>query len=132
MKKTTVVGLAIATFVAAASMSAWAQPQAAASAPAQAQAASATAAPGAASPTAMPTDRQANRAMRRKVYAAIGKDKSINAGNISVGAKGGAITLNGTVSDPAQIARVEEIAKGVPGVTSVTNKLTVKKSFGGM
>jgi osmotically-inducible protein OsmY len=127
MKKTTVAGLAVATFVAAASMSAWAQGDA--STPA---AASATAAPGAAAPTAAPTDRQANRAMRRKVYAAIGKDKSINAGNISVGAKGGAITLNGTVSDTAQIARVEDIAKGVPGVTSVTNKLTVKKSFGGM
>ncbi|WP_321960469.1 BON domain-containing protein [Paraburkholderia sp. J7] len=127
MKKTTVAGLAVATLVAAASMSAWAQPQGAASAPAEAQAASATAAP-----AAVPSDRQANRAMRRKVYAAIGKDKSINAGNISVGAKGGAITLNGTVSDTAQIARVEDITKGVPGVTSVTNKLTVKKSFGGM
>ena len=127
MKKTTVAGLAVATFVAAVSMSAWAQGDA--STPA---AASATAAPGAAAPTAAPTDRQANRAMRRKVYAAIGKDKSINAGNISVGARGGAITLNGTVSDTAQIARVEDIAKGVPGVTSVTNKLTVKKSFGGM
>ncbi|MCP3715193.1 BON domain-containing protein [Paraburkholderia sp. CNPSo 3281] len=125
MKKTTVAGLAIAMLVAAASMSAWAQGEA--SMPAGAQAASATAAP-----TAVPTDRQANRAMRRKVYAAIGKDKSINAGNISVGARGGAITLNGTVSDTAQIARVEEIARGVPGVTSVTNKLTVKKSFGGM
>ncbi|WP_321908458.1 MULTISPECIES: BON domain-containing protein [unclassified Paraburkholderia] len=127
MKKTTVAGLAVATLVAVASMSAWAQPQGAASAPAESQAASATAAP-----AAVPSDRQANRAMRRKVYAAIGKDKSINAGNISVGAKGGAITLNGTVSDTAQIARVEEITKGVPGVTSVTNKLTVKKSFGGM
>ncbi|MEM5424261.1 MULTISPECIES: BON domain-containing protein [Paraburkholderia] len=126
MKRTTVAGLAIATLVAAASMSAWAQGDA--SAAAGAQAASTTAAPGA----AVPTDRQANRAMRRKVYAAIGKDKSINAGNISVGARGGAITLNGTVSDTAQIARVEEIAKGVPGVASVTNKLTVKKSFGGM
>ncbi|MCP3722691.1 BON domain-containing protein [Paraburkholderia sp. CNPSo 3272] len=125
MKKTTVAGLAIATLVAAASMSAWAQGDA--STPAGAQAASATAAA-----PAVPTDRQANRAMRRKVYAAIGKDKSINAGNISVGAKGSAITLNGTVSDTAQIARVEEIARGVPGVTSVTNKLTVKKSFGGM
>ncbi|MEM5400030.1 MULTISPECIES: BON domain-containing protein [Paraburkholderia] len=126
MKKTTVAGLAIATLVAAASMSAWAQGDA--SAAAGAQAAPTTAAPGA----AVPTDRQANRAMRRKVYAAIGKDKSIDAGNISVRAKGGAIALTGTVSDPAQIARVEEIAKGVPGVTSVTNKLTVKKSFGGM
>ncbi|WP_395065258.1 BON domain-containing protein [Paraburkholderia silvatlantica] len=123
MKKTTVVGLAIAALVAAASMSTWAQPQSDASAPAGAQAA-----PGAAAPTG----RQADRALRRKVYSAIGKDKSINAGNISVRAKSGAVTLTGTVSDPAQVGQVEEIAKGVPGVTSVTNKLTVQKSLGGM
>jgi hypothetical protein len=120
--------LVFATLVAMASMSAWAQPQAAASDSAGAQAASAMAAPGAAAPTR----RQANRARRRQGYAAIGKDKSINAGNISVIAKGGAVTLNGSVADAAQIGKVEEIARGVPGVTSVTNKLTVMKSFGGM
>ncbi|MEX3968774.1 BON domain-containing protein, partial [Paraburkholderia sp. EG286B] len=46
-------------------------------------------------------------------------------------AKGGAVTLDGTVVDASQIDKVSEIAKGVPGVTSVTNKLTVKKPFGG-
>ncbi|MBB2926419.1 BON domain-containing protein [Paraburkholderia silvatlantica] len=122
MKRTTVVGLAIA-MLAAASMSAWAQPQSDAGASAGAQAASGAAAP---------TGRQTDRALRRKVYSAIGKDKSINAGNISVRAKSGAVTLTGTVSDPAQVGKVEEIAKGVPGVTSVTNKLTVQKSLGGM
>jgi hyperosmotically inducible protein len=128
MKKIPVAGLTIAALAAMVSMSAWAQPQGAASAPAEAQAASAMAAPAAAAPTS----KQANRALRRKVYAAISKDKAINAGNISVRAKGGAVTLTGTVSDAAQIGKVEEIAKGVPGVTSVTNKLTVQKSFGGM
>ncbi|PYE16668.1 BON domain-containing protein [Paraburkholderia silvatlantica] len=122
MKRTTVVGLAIA-MLAAASMSAWAQPQSDAGASAGVQAASGAAAP---------TGRQTDRTLRRKVYSAIGKDKSINAGNISVRAKSGAVTLTGTVSDPAQVGKVEEIAKGVPGVTSVTNKLTVQKSLGGM
>jgi hyperosmotically inducible periplasmic protein len=127
MKKTQVVALAIATLAAAASMSAWSQPQSAASAPAGAQAA-----PADASAAAAPTGRQADRALRRKVYAAIGKDKAINAGDISVRAKNGAVTLSGTVSDPAQVGKVEEIAKSVPGVTSVTNKLTVEKPLGGM
>ena len=70
--------------------------------------------------------------MRRKVYAAIvTHNKEINAGNISVIAKGGTVTLDGTVVDASQIEKVSEIAKGVPGVTSVTNRLTVKKPFGG-
>ncbi|OLL29054.1 transporter [Burkholderia sp. SRS-W-2-2016] len=76
--------------------------------------------------------RKADRALRREVYAAIGKHKEIDAGNISVRAKGGAVTLTGTVTDTAQISSVAEIAKGVPGVTSVTNKLTVSKPLGGM
>jgi osmotically-inducible protein OsmY len=128
MKKNRVTGWVIATLAAAVSMSAWSQPQAAASATAGAQAASAMAASGAAAPVG----RQADRALRRKVYAAIGTDKSINAGNISVRAKNGVVTLTGSVSDTSQIGKVEEIAKGVAGVTSVTNKLSVTKSLGGM
>ena len=75
--------------------------------------------------------RKADRALRRKVYSAIVTHKEINAGNISVIAKGGTVTLDGTVVDASQIEKVSEIAKGVPGVTSVTNRLTVKKPFGG-
>jgi hyperosmotically inducible periplasmic protein len=75
--------------------------------------------------------RKANRALRRQVYAAIVKHKEITAGDISVVAKSGAVTLDGTVTDASQIDKVAEIAKGVPGVASVTNKLTVKKPFGG-
>lgn len=125
MKKTQLVALVIATLAAAASTSAWSQN--APSAPAGTQAASAEA-PAAAAPTG----RQADRALRRKVYAAIGKDKSINAGNISVRAKNGAVSLSGTVAETAQVGKVEEIAKSVAGVTSVTNKLTVEKPLGGM
>ncbi|TDN59125.1 BON domain-containing protein [Paraburkholderia sp. BL10I2N1] len=75
--------------------------------------------------------RKANRALRRKVYSAIVRHKEINAGSISVVAKGDALTLDGTVVDASQVDKVSEIAKGVPGVTTVTNKLTVKKPFGG-
>ena len=128
MKKISAVGLAVVTLAAGASMSAWSQPQGASSASAGAQAASSMETSGAAAPTG----KQADRALRRKVYAAFGKDKAISAGNISVRAKNGAVTLTGTVSETAQISKVEDIAKSVPGVTSVTNKLTVQKPFGGM
>ncbi|WP_310629925.1 BON domain-containing protein [Paraburkholderia sp.] len=122
MKTSTVFGLAAASIVAI-SLSAWSQtPATASDAAGAASGASASA----------PTGRKADRALRRKVYAEIVKVKEIRAGDISVSAKDGAVTLNGTVTDAAQIPKVEAIARGVPGVVSVTNKLTVKKPFGGM
>lgn len=116
-----------ASFVAGVT-AAWAQSGGVASAPTEAQTDSAVDA----SSAAAPTGRKADRALRRKVYGAIGKAKEISAGDISVSAKDGAVTLNGTVTEPAQIGKVEAITKSVPGVTSVTNKLTVKKPLGGM
>ncbi|SAK85759.1 transport-associated protein [Caballeronia pedi] len=71
-----------------------------------------------------------NRALRNGVYAAFAKDKRIDAGNIGVRATNGAVTLTGTVTEPAQIDKAGALAKGVPGVTSVTNKLTVQRNFG--
>lgn len=118
--------LAIAALILAASGNAWSQPGETASAPTGMPAASAM--ESAAAPVSA---RKANRALRGKVYAAIGKHKKISAGNISIVAKGGAVTLNGTVTDASQINEVAEIVKAVPGVTSVTNKLTVQKPFGG-
>lgn len=118
--------LAIATLILAASGSAWSQPGQTASVPAGLPAASA--AQNAAAPISA---RKADRALRRQVYAAIGKHKEISAGNISIVARGGAVTLSGTVTDASQVDEVAEIAKGVPRVTSVTNKLTVQKPFGG-
>ncbi|MGU7784421.1 BON domain-containing protein [Burkholderia sp. PU8-34] len=126
MKSIQARALAIATLILAASSNAWSQPGQTASAPAGMPAASA--AESAAAPVSA---RKANRALRRQVYAAIGKHKKISAGNISIVARGGAVTLNGTVTDASQINEVAEIAKGVPGVTSVTNKLSVQKPFGG-
>jgi hyperosmotically inducible periplasmic protein len=114
--------LAMAMLIVVTSMAAWSQTGDTSGASTGAQSAS----------TAIPAGRKADRALRRQVYAAIGKDKSISAGDISVIARDGAVTLNGTVVEAAQISRVEAIARGVPGVNSVTNKLTVKKPFGGM
>ncbi|MBC8749226.1 hyperosmotically inducible protein [Paraburkholderia sp. WC7.3g] len=126
MKSIQARALAIATLILAASGNAWSQP--AASAPSSMPGASAAEA-NAASPV---SERKANRALRRQVYAAIGKHKEISAGNIGVTVKGGTVTLNGTVTDASQVNQVAEIAKGVAGVTSVTNKLTVQKPLGGM
>ena len=129
MKSIRVIVLAFATLIVAVSMNAWSKSGQTASASASATGASTMAASGAGSPA---NGKKANRALRRKVYAAIGKHKEISAGNISVIAKDGAVTLQGTVTDASQIGQVAEITKGVPGVTSVINKLTVQKPFGEM
>jgi len=118
MNRIQLIVLAGAALMVAAATNAWSQTG---SAPASV--------PGASAPA---TGGKADRALRRKVYAAIGTHKEIDAGNISVRAKGGAVTLYGTVTDAAQIGQVADIAKGVPGVSSVTNKLTVEKPLGGM
>jgi hyperosmotically inducible protein len=117
------LGVAILT----ASLGAWAQASAPADMSASAPAGAMAAAPGATSAKAM---RQANRALRRKVYAALAQHKVAGAGNIGITAKGGAITLNGTVTDAPQIDAVAQVVKGVAGVTSVTNRLTVQRPIG--
>ncbi|MDR3099150.1 MAG: BON domain-containing protein [Paraburkholderia sp.] len=74
--------------------------------------------------------RKANRALSRKVYAALAKHKEIEAGSISVVARGGAVTLDGTVTNASQIETVVAVAKAVPGVKSVTSKLSVHRPMG--
>jgi hyperosmotically inducible periplasmic protein len=129
MKKIKGLRVGVGVFVVAVSVNAWAQSGAVSSVPASASAASAMVASGAAAPE---TGRKANRTLRRRVYAAISQHREISAGNISVVARDGAVTLNGTVTDQAQIGTVAEITKGVPGVTSVSNRLSVqRRPFGG-
>ncbi|WP_179405293.1 BON domain-containing protein [Burkholderia guangdongensis] len=127
MKMIEGIRAALGVVILTASLGAWAQ----ASAPAATAASAMAAAPAAVSgATSKKTIRQANRALRRKVYAALAKHKEIDAGSISVIAKGGAVTLNGTVAEASQITTAGEIAKGVSGVTSVTNKLTLQRPLG--
>ena len=125
MKSIKTFRLAVGAVIVATSITAWSQTIETTSAPG----ASAMAASGSTAPA---TGRKANRALRRQVYNAISKHKEISAGNIGVVARDGAVTLTGTVTDASQVGKVAEIAQGVPGVTSVTNKLTVQKPFGGM
>ncbi|CAE6871440.1 hypothetical protein R75465_08301 [Paraburkholderia aspalathi] len=119
MKTMNGLGVVLSIAIAAASISAWAQ-----------DGASTGAAVTASGGMTAKATRQANRALRRKVYAALAKHQEIDAGNISITAKGGAVMINGTVPDASQINTVAEVAKGVAGVTSVTNKLSVQRPIG--
>lgn len=101
-----------------------------------------TAASAPAAPTAAPTEaaqaqvtqskadlkkaKAANRALSRKVRGALAKDKNLSVANITVRAKDGAIVLQGTVPEQAQVDRATEVAKGVAGVTSVKNALSIR------
>jgi hyperosmotically inducible protein len=66
-----------------------------------------------------------NRTLGRKVRSALAKAQGIDVSSISVRARGGAVTLTGSVPDQGQIDKAGDTAKGVDGVTSVSNKLTV-------
>ena len=60
------------------------------------------------------------------VKAKLTADPMLARSNINVDAKSGAVTLTGTVPSEAEKAKAETIAKGVEGVKSVTNSLTVR------
>jgi len=77
------------------------------------------------------TTKQVNRKLGLDVRRALSKAQGIDVSNIFVRARGGAVVLSGTVPDGAQIPKAEEVAKGVPGVTSVTNKIGLAAPNGG-
>ncbi|MEQ5841116.1 phospholipid-binding protein [Paraburkholderia acidicola] len=91
---------------------------------AQASGADASTAPAAAT-TSAKTVKKADRQLGRKVRAAISKAQGVDVSNISVRARGGAVTLTGSVPDQGQIDKAGAAAQGVAGVTSVSNKLSV-------
>jgi hyperosmotically inducible periplasmic protein len=88
-----------------------------------AQASDATATGTTAAPAA--SAKKANSQLGRKVRSALAKAQGIDVSNIAVRARGGAVTLTGSVPDQGQIDAAGQVAKGVAGVTSVANKLTV-------
>ena len=61
-----------------------------------------------------------------KVKAALVGDSELSALMIEVDTNGGAVTLSGEAPNQAAKDRAEQLAKGVEGVTSVNNLLTVK------
>jgi hyperosmotically inducible protein len=72
-------------------------------------------------------ERAANRALQRKVRAALVKTRGLNASNVSVRARSGAVTLEGTVPTQEEVERAMEVAKSVSGVASVRNALTMRE-----
>jgi hyperosmotically inducible periplasmic protein len=106
--------IAVASAIPATSTTAWAQDSdaAATSTPAQGTSKSAV--------------RKANRALSRKVVSALSKG-GVNTEGINVLVKGGAVTLAGSATDPGDIEKAGSIAKGVSGVTSVKNALTIRE-----
>ncbi len=70
--------------------------------------------------------KSANRALQRKVRSALAKAKGISAANILVRARGGAVTLEGSVPEQPQVDLATQVAQGVAGVTSVKNALTIR------
>uniref|UniRef100_UPI003EC08D52 BON domain-containing protein n=1 Tax=Paraburkholderia terrae TaxID=311230 RepID=UPI003EC08D52 len=74
------------------------------------------------------TSKSADRALQKRVRAALAKDKGVTVSNITVRARAGAVMLQGTVPDQGEIDRAGDVAKGVAGVTSVKNSLTVRSA----
>jgi hyperosmotically inducible protein len=77
--------------------------------------------PAAGSGSAAPSDRQ----LARDVRKALSKAPHFNVSNVFVKARGGVVTLSGSVSDGAQVQQATKIAQGVPRVTSVINHLSM-------
>jgi|SRR4051794_23095360 osmotically-inducible protein OsmY len=83
--------------------------------------------------TAAPTAKQtktANRALQRKVRSALSKTKGVSVAHITVRARGGDVTLEGSVPEQSQIELATQAAQGVAGVKSVKNALTVRTEGG--
>jgi osmotically-inducible protein OsmY len=75
--------------------------------------------------------RQTDRKLGRDVRRALARAPGFNVSNVFVRARGGAVTLTGSVPQGSQIQQAADVAKGVPGVTSVTNRLTLGVQSGG-
>jgi hyperosmotically inducible protein len=107
-----------------------AQPPASSQAPtAQPAPAPKTAAPAVAAKPAAPPPAAADpdKVLAAQVKVALERSKAVPGQQIDVTAKGGAVTLWGTVGDSTEQAKAVEAAKSVPGVKAVDNKLSIVK-----
>jgi hyperosmotically inducible periplasmic protein len=68
---------------------------------------------------------QTDRALARAVRRALARAQGFDVSGVFVRARGGAVTLSGTVRTSDQIAQAERVAHTVQGVNSVSNKLTL-------
>ena len=77
------------------------------------------------------TVRAQNRQTAYAVRKALVRTKGLSVSDISVVAKGGAVSLLGTVPDNSQAALAGTTAAAIPHVQSVSNYLTVRYPGGG-
>jgi len=77
------------------------------------------------------TVKKTDRKLGLDVRKALSKAQGFDVSNVFVRARGGAVVITGSVPDGAQIPQAEQVAKGVPGVKSVSNKLTIGTQGGG-
>jgi hyperosmotically inducible protein len=75
--------------------------------------------------------KKTDRKLGLDVRKALAKAQGFDVSNVFVRARGGAVTLTGSVPDGAQIPQAEDVAKSVAGVKSVSNKLTIGNPNGG-
>ena len=81
------------------------------------------------SPSAQPTPkqtRQANHALVKRVRTALDKTQGLDSTDITVLAKGGSVSLEGTVPEQQQIALAESTARSVSGVKSLKSFLRME------
>jgi hyperosmotically inducible periplasmic protein len=72
------------------------------------------------------SDKVGDAAITASVNAELAKDPDLSAIKINVDTKDGKVTLSGPAPTPVAKSRAETLAKGVKGVTSVDNQLSVK------
>jgi osmotically-inducible protein OsmY len=68
------------------------------------------------------------RGLDQQVIARLREHPSVNAKRIRVAAEGGAVVLEGAVSSMFEQTTAERSAAGVPGVTSIENRLEIRPS----
>lgn len=73
--------------------------------------------------TSTAATRAADKQLAKAVRSILVKTRGLDASGIQVRARGGSVVLKGSVSNAAQIDKAGDVAKTVPGVVSVTNKL---------
>ncbi|MFM0260077.1 MULTISPECIES: BON domain-containing protein [Paraburkholderia] len=71
------------------------------------------------------TEVQSDTGLSRAVRLALARAPGFNVAGVFVRARDGAVFLSGTVHSADQIRQAEQIARTVPGVLVVSNKLTL-------
>jgi BON domain-containing protein len=68
----------------------------------------------------------ANASLTARIKSKMALDDSVKAADINVDTAGGVVTLTGTVRSKAERVRAVQLARETHGVTSVTDRLTIR------